>query len=225
MVVNLVWIGQSSLNTVTPKYALLCYSNFAEFHPQNKAFPFCWKKNPITFRGTWDILSYFPMTFHRPEAPLVDEWAFVPATDIFLVVGEACPPVGVVLRPSPLKCWHFGALKKTSGIFFWGGNLFNDVWIVIFFQIFSLTENVGGKWASLTNFGFKPFGSIWAHFKPQSRKGSYVGKLHLSLVQTQWPNFHRFSTSNVFLFSWLIFHLVVKITVNIQHFGSKTLHF
>lgn len=97
--------------------------------------------------------------------------------------------------------------------------------LLFFFQIFSLTENGGGKWASLTNFGFKPFGSIWAHFKPQSRKGSYVGKLHLSLVQTQWPNFHRFSTSNVFLFSWLIFHLVVKITVNIQHFGSKTLHF
>lgn len=56
------------------------------------------------------------MGFHRPEAPLVDEWAFVPATDIFLVVGEARPPPlgvtdGVEWSFETLPLWNADILE------------------------------------------------------------------------------------------------------------------
>ena len=113
-----------------------------------------------------------------------------------------------------LKCWHFGALKKTTGIFFEVVTC-SKMCGLLFFHIFSLTQN-GGEMSQFDEFWFQ---TVWTHFKPESRIGFYVHKLHLSLVQTKWPNLNRFSTSNVFLFSWLIFLLVDQI--NSELLGVK----
>lgn len=82
----MVGFGQSSLNNAQ-KNPCCCYRKNAEFHPQLRP-AILLEKFPIAF-------DRFPMAFNRQKAPLVDEWAFVPATDIFLVVGEArFPPLG-----------------------------------------------------------------------------------------------------------------------------------
>ena len=85
----------------------------------------------------------------------------------------------------------FWSTKKTTGIFFEVVTCAKMCGL-LFFHIFSLTQNGGG--GEMSQFNEFWFQTVWNHFKPQSRIGFYVHKLHL------WPNLNRVSTSNVLLF-------------------------